>query len=442
MMHCQPETVNAARSLQDWLSWQESLHFSAIDLGLDRVRRVAERLDLLQAHCPVITVAGTNGKGSTVALLTSLLTASGYQVGTYTSPHILRYNERVTLNTQPVSDELLCAAFTAIDGVRGDISLTFFEFGTLAAMWVFRQAAVDVVVLEVGLGGRLDATNVWDADAAIITAIGIDHIEWLGDSRELIGAEKAGIARAGKPLICGDPNPPASIAALASKLGAHLFQLGLHFMVEMGAGRCFSVNLNPNLQPSDSDLSAGSNWVDLPLPALEGDVQALNAACALMALRELQSLLPLGGRAALEAGLSQVSLAGRLQKLQNHPDVWVDVAHNPHAAENLAVWLKKNPVEGHTYVIFSILSDKDIAGVITPLLPYVDEWHLFPLDSLRAMPLDVMQSALHACHVTRHVAHDSFPQAWQQLGLRLNVDDRVVIFGSFLVVSSVLDGIL
>ncbi len=224
------------KNLQEWLSWQESLHFSAIDLGLDRIRQVATNLGLLQPECPVITVAGTNGKGSTVALLSSLLNEAGYRVGAYISPHILRYNERIAFNGQPADDDFICDAFAAIDAARGDVSLTYFEFGTLAAMWLFVREAVDVIVLEVGLGGRLDAANLWDAEVAIITSIGIDHVDWLGDDREVIGREKAGIARPGKALICGDPEPPSSIAVVADEVGADYIQYGRDFSVRQRRG--------------------------------------------------------------------------------------------------------------------------------------------------------------------------------------------------------------
>ncbi len=425
----------AARTLQDWLSWQESLHLSAIDLGLDRIAVVAGRMGLLAPAFPVITVAGTNGKGSTTALLTSILHTSGYRVGTYTSPHILRYNERVALDGQPVADELLCAAFTAIDAARLDVSLTYFEFGTLAAMWVFTQHQVDVAVLEVGLGGRLDASNLWDADVAVITAIGIDHVEWLGDNREDIGREKAGIARAGKALICGDPHPPASIAATAALIGAQLLQNGVDFRVEpLPEGR-FSIHLQPAFGRE------GLAWLGLPRPVLQGDVQMNNAACAVLAVQQLVNRLPLSGRQALEDGIRLATLPGRLQKIQSRPDVWVDVAHNPHAAENLAEWLQKSPVAGKTYVIFSILADKDITGVIKPLLPHVDEWHFFPLVSPRAASLPVIQAALDACHVQHPVSSPDLQHAWAQLAGHLQAEDRVVIFGSFLVVSKMLDGI-
>lgn len=442
--------MSETRSLQDWLAWQESLHLSAIDLGLDRVGEVAQRMGLLQPDFPVITVAGTNGKGSTVAMLSAILDEAGYSVGAFTSPHILRYNERIALNREPVADASICAAFAAIDAARGDISLTYFEFGALAAMWVFMQADADVVVLEVGLGGRLDAANIWDADVAVITSIGVDHIDWLGDDREVIGREKAGVARAGRPLICGDPEPPTSIAAYAAEIGAVLLQYGEAFALTQDDER-FTVSLrqessvrerisSPSMEVSTSHSKQYNQhvWDDLPLPALLGDVQLQNAACALVALQQLTDKLSISHQH-IANGLRSVKLSGRLQQLKSAPDVFVDVAHNPHAARQLALWLRKNPSKGATYVLFSILSDKDINGVLHALSGLVDEWHFFPLQDSRAMPLDDMQSAMDLCEISVTVPHQELKRAWSALKPRLTAEDRVVAFGSFLVVSSMLE---
>ncbi|MEN9424451.1 MAG: bifunctional tetrahydrofolate synthase/dihydrofolate synthase, partial [Pseudomonadota bacterium] len=301
-------------TLDDWLRWQEHQFLTAIKLGLGRIHDVAERMDLLQLPVPVMTVGGTNGKGSTCAMLTRILMLQGYRVGTYTSPHLLRYNERIAVNAEPVSDAAICQAFAAIDHARDDIDLTYFEFGTLAAVYCFLQANVDVIVLEVGLGGRLDACNLWDADVAVITSIGIDHVDWLGSTREAIGREKAGIMRAGKPVVCGDPQPPAIIAAEAARIGAPLLQYGQDF------------------------TSAG-----IPQPALLGDVQRQNAACVVTALQQLAERLPVSAEN-IHQGLQSVSLMGRMQRVHEQPEVIVDVAHNPHAAKELAAWLKKNPL--------------------------------------------------------------------------------------------------
>lgn len=424
------------KNLSEWLSWQESLHFSAIDLGLDRIRQVAKRLNLLQPDFPLITVAGTNGKGSTVALLSSILQAAGYQAGVYTSPHILHYNERITLNGCYADDDAICAAFEAIDEVRGDISLTYFEFGTLAAMWLFRRAGPDVAVLEVGLGGRLDAANLWDAEVAVVTSIGIDHVAWLGDNREVIGREKAGIARTGKTLICGDPEPPISIATVAEEVHACYLQYGTDFFMQhnQDAPGHFSVWF-----PAMS-MAEQQQWRDLPVPGLAGSVQLLNAACALLALHQLRERLPVS-RGALEQGLHNVRLPGRLQKLSSQPDILLDVAHNPHAAAQLAEWLQKNPTDGRTYVLFSILSDKDINGIIAVLAEAVDEWHFFPLEDERAMPLTDIQAAMDEQNISVTVSHDSLTQARKALEAYLKPADRLVVFGSFLVVSNMLESL-
>ncbi|HMT92114.1 bifunctional tetrahydrofolate synthase/dihydrofolate synthase [uncultured Thiothrix sp.] len=430
--------INSApfgQGLAAWLAWQENLHVSTIDLGLERIAQVATRMQLLKPDFPIITVAGTNGKGSTVALLTSILQSAGYQVGSYTSPHILHYNERITLNSLPVEDSLLVKAFTAIELAREQVSLSYFEFGTLAALWIFAETKVDVAVLEVGLGGRLDATNLWDADAAIITAIGIDHVEWLGHNREVIGREKAGIARAGKPLVCGDPNPPQSIREIAQEKGAQLLQLSDDFLLEPVTAESFSISLR------STEAVIEHTWQNLPRPSLQGQVQLNNAACAVVALHCLAKRLPRINGLALQKGILNATIAGRLQKLQSQPDVWIDVAHNPHAAENLANWLENNPIAGKTFVIFSILADKDIDGVIQSLRDKVDEWHIFPLDSPRAASLSTLESAFASVSLHNFQVYSDISHAWKTLTTKTASIDRVVIFGSFLVVSQALDGI-
>ncbi len=398
------------KTLNDWLVWQETLHLSAIDLGLERIRQVAQRLNLLQLPVPLITVGGTNGKGSTCAMLTQVLSQQGYRVGTYTSPHLLRYNERIALNGISLADETICAAFAAIDAARGDISLTYFEFGTLAAVWCFVHAPVDVMVLEVGLGGRLDAVNLWDADVAIITSIGIDHVDWLGDNREVIGREKAGIMRSGKPIICGDPEPPASIAVEAKRIGAMLQQYAQDF-----------------------------DAVGLPTLGLLGQVQRQNAACVRQALQALHGVLPVTETALME-GLRQASVMGRLQCLCDAPQLLVDVAHNPHAAQELANFLKEIPNSAPTHAIFSILGDKDVDGVIQLMKPCIDTWHLVPLSGGRALPIEHLHTALLKNGVQQLIyRHENFQAAWDFVRLVANKQDRVVAFGSFLVVSGMLE---
>ncbi len=401
------------KTLDDWLRWQETQFLTEIKLGLERIRCVAGRMGLLSVPVPLITVGGTNGKGSACAMLTRILLLQGYNVGTYTSPHLLRYNERIALNGVPARNADICAAFAAIDKARDDIDLTYFEFGTLAAVWCFLQAKVDVMVLEVGLGGRLDACNLWDADVAIITSIGIDHVEWLGGTREAIGYEKSGIMRAGKPVVCGDPQPPASIASEAARIGAHLRQYGKDFNAE-----------------------------HVPQPALVGDVQRQNAAVVVTALQQLADKLPVTP-AAIAEGLASVSLMGRMQRIHAEPEVILDVAHNPHAATELAGWLKKNPVNGKTFAIFSILADKDIAGVLDVMAEHVDAWHLVALPSKRALSQDALSRFMQEHGVRAPIyTHADFQTAWDAVRLLTKKHDRVVAFGSFLVVSGVLEIII
>jgi dihydrofolate synthase/folylpolyglutamate synthase len=398
------------KTLAEWLDWQEQQFPAEIKLDLQRIHAVAERMGLLQLPVPVITVGGTNGKGSTCAMLTRILQQQGYKVGTYTSPHLLRYNERIAINAEPVEDAAICAAFEAIDAARGQITQTYFEFGTLAAVWCFLQAKVDVIVLEIGLGGRLDACNLWDADVAIITSIGIDHVAWLGSTRESIGREKAGIMRAGKPVVCGDPNPPASIASEAARIGANLLQYGRDF------------------------TSAG-----IPPLALKGDVQVQNAACVVTALQQLQAVLPISDTAIAE-GLRTVTLPGRMQKVWDAPELLLDVAHNPHAATELALWLKKNPVAGKTSAIFSILADKDISGVLEIMAEHMDAWHLIPLQGQRAASMDLLKTKMEEAGVQTPIHfHSDFQSAWNSVRLSAEKQDRVVAFGSFLVVSGMLE---
>lgn len=414
------------KTLAEWLTWQESLRGAAIQLGLERVHTVAVRMGLSTLPFPVITVAGTNGKGSTCAMLTSCLVAAGYQVGTYTSPHIQDYNERITLNNMPASDEAIIQAFEAINVARGDIHLTYFEFGTLAAIYCFVAQKVDVAVLEVGLGGRLDAVNIWDAEVAIVSSIGIDHVEWLGSDRESIGAEKAAIARANKYLISGDPNPPQSIAVTAQKVGAKVLQYGIDFKVLTSTSNQFILS------------TKDKGKLELPKPALAGVIQLNNAAVVVTALQVLtQSTAIHVSIEHIKQGLRQVRLMGRLQKVQQQPPIWVDVAHNGHAAQALATWLQGQ--QGNTHAVFSILADKDLAVVVNTLKDCISTWHVFELEGARALPLaqlvaTVQQNAPNASIYTYKNAKLALDGAISYC----KTPDKVVAFGSFLVVSDVL----
>jgi dihydrofolate synthase/folylpolyglutamate synthase len=410
------------KTLHDWLSWQESLHLSAIDLGLDRIRIVAERLHLLSPSFKIITVAGTNGKGSTVAMLDSILRADGYITGVYTSPHIIHYNERIQVNGSQASDERICQAFAEIEQARDDVSLTYFEFGTLAAMLIFQQQGVDVAVLEVGLGGRLDAANLWDADVAVITSIGIDHVAWLGNDREKIGFEKAGIMRADRPVVCGDPDPPASIAEHAKAINAHLFQYGEHYLWQKSEKHW-------NWQHEDRSYS------QLPLPSLQGDIQLQNAATVLAALAVSDLAITETG---IRQGLQTAVLMGRLQKVQDEPEVLLDVAHNAHAAKELGIYLRNHKKQGKTRAVFSILADKNIEDLIPYLADVVDEWYVSTLNDPRAMSKDSIVQALQKMECTVSGSYNTIDKAMDQALKQSWAKDRVVIFGSFLVISEVI----
>ena len=346
-------------NLAAWLDYIEALHPKSIAMGLDRVNEVKQRLNL-NPQVPIVIVAGTNGKGSTCAMLEHIYHAAGYRVGTYSSPHLLRYNERVRLNSQEVSDEDLVKAFVAVEQARQDTELTYFEYGTLAAVWHFMQKQVDVAILEVGLGGRLDAVNVFEPNCTVVTSIDLDHMEFLGDTRECIGAEKAGVFRANIPAICGDQDPPNSLIDYANHIGAPLKLIGRDFKVE-------------------ADKKTWTYRADqfsiehMPMPALIGEFQLNNAASVLSAIQSLQHLLPVQIKA-IETGLKTVKLAGRFQWWAAKPDIILDVAHNPHAAKSLAINLKNSRHQGKTIAVFAMLADKDITGVINALSGEIDAW--------------------------------------------------------------------
>jgi dihydrofolate synthase/folylpolyglutamate synthase len=417
------------KKLADWLSWQETLHLSEIDLGLDRIREVAKKLDLLSPAFPIITVAGTNGKGSTVALFESILTVQGYKTGSYTSPHLIDYNERIKLDTINASDDLIVEAFEAIDKARGSIdpiSLTYFEFGTLAAMFIFTQQKVDVAILEVGLGGRLDASNLWDTSLAIITNIGIDHVDWLGDNREVIAIEKAGIMRKGIPAICGDINPPANISKEAKRIGADLYQINTDFSYRKKDDKSWT------WKGFDEEYT-------LPTPALSGEFQLNNAATVIAGLQAISTFIPTEQNN-IKQGLEKVSLLGRLQKINDKPEWFVDVAHNPHAAKELAKHLQNSPITGKNIALFSMLNDKDIGQVISIMDQQIDEWHIVELEGSRSTKLTELKKLLIEQNPNiRVISHQSFLEAIKFIKTNHNLKDRVVAFGSFLVVSQVVN---
>lgn len=415
------------QTLDEWLSWQEGLHPSEIDLGLDRVRVVLCRLGHQQLNCPIISVAGTNGKGSSVAMLEAIYLAAGYRVGAYTSPHLLSYNERVRLNGEPVADQLLCDAFENIDQSRVDTSLTYFEFGTLAAIEVFAQANLDVVIMEVGLGGRLDATNVLDADVALITPVDLDHADWLGNDREVIAREKAGIMRAGRPAVCSDSSPPASLQQVADELGAQLYQLGQDF--------------------SFIDQSGQWRWLcgervrdALPEPALRGVFQKANAAAVLMVAELLAERLPLS-QSHIREGLTNVTVPGRFQVLPGDVPLILDVAHNPQAARALAVNLSAWPMPGKVYAVTAMMADKDIGEIMAVMASVVDHWCLSSVDLPRAATAEQLAVILdQTVPRAEYQLCDSVNEALAVLETLIKPNDRVVVFGSFYTVAEVMQG--
>lgn len=412
-------------SLDAWLARLERLHPSTIDLGLDRVRRVKDALGLVPDF-PLIVVGGTNGKGSTCAYLATILDAAGYKTGLYTSPHLLRYNERVRVAGREASDAELIAAFERVDAARGDVSLTYFEFGTLGAMARFIDAGIDVAVLEVGLGGRLDAVNVFDADVAVVTSVDLDHMDYLGDSREKIGFEKAGIYRTGRPAVCVDPVPPLSLLEHARRIGADL--------------RCVDQDFSAQREDDHwTYRSLATCWADLPLPAMAGACQLRNASGALAALDAIQDRLPVD-EAAIRRGLADTRVPGRFQHIAQAPAVILDVAHNPEAARALAATLHDQPVGGRTLAVVGMLADKDAAGVFAALRDEIDAWWTCTPASPRAQDAKALAAELRGQvgEVPIHVQPD-VARALMEARSAAREDDRILVFGSFYTVAAVLD---
>ncbi len=412
-------------SLDAWLARLERLHPSTIDLGLDRVRRVKDALGLVPDF-PLIVVGGTNGKGSTCAYLATILDAAGYKTGLYTSPHLLRYNERVRVAGREASDAELIAAFERVDAARGDVSLTYFEFGTLGAMARFIDAGIDVAVLEVGLGGRLDAVNVFDADVAVVTSVDLDHMDYLGDSREKIGFEKAGIYRTGRPAVCVDPVPPLSLLEHARRIGADL--------------RCVDQDFSAQREDDHwTYRSLATCWADLPLPAMAGACQLRNASGALAALDAIQDRLPVD-EAAIRRGLADTRVPGRFQHIAQAPAVILDVAHNPEAARALAATLHDQPVGGRTLAVVGMLADKDAAGVFAALRDEIDAWWTCTPASPRAQDAKALAAELRGQvgEVPIHVQPD-VARALTEARSAAREDDRILVFGSFYTVAAVLD---
>jgi dihydrofolate synthase/folylpolyglutamate synthase len=412
-------------TLAEWLAWQETLHPKSIDLGLSRVREVFEKMGLGERIPYTITVGGTNGKGSCVAMLDAILRNQGYRVGTYTSPHLLRYNERIRIDGAPVDDARISEAFTRIDAARGQATLSFFEFGTLAALSIFSESELDVQVLEVGLGGRLDAVNLIAADVALIASIAIDHQEFLGNTREAIGFEKAGIFRSGKPAVVGTPDAPLSVIRYADQNHVPLSVQGRDFGYEASAAGWTWYNRDARL--------AG-----LPFPALPGEHQLMNAASVLEALHRAGDRLPVAP-VSIREGLSHFELAGRFQYIPGEVPLLLDVAHNPDAVRVLAEHLRRNFAERRIHAVFAVMRDKDIPGILNNIKNLIGQWYLAPLKMSRAATEEQLLEVFDALGVFS--IHHGFPDAGSAFACarqHAQEGDLVLIFGSFFLVSEYL----
>lgn len=410
-------------TLADWLRWQETLHPVTIDLTLERIRDVYRALGSPRPAPIVITVAGTNGKGSSVAMLDSILRVAGYKTGVYTSPHLLQYNERIRIDGRIIDDATIIDAFAKIDAARGDITLTYFEFGTLAAFQIFAQTSLDVAILEVGMGGRLDATNIIDADVALISTVGLDHQQWLGHDRESIAREKAGILRKQRPAVYGETEPPQSLMDIARDLQAPLFY--------PGNGYRYTVGENGWRWLSDT-----AEFENLPPPALPGDQQFQNAAAVLMVLQLLGPRLPVSTDA-ISRGLSAVFLPGRCQRISLSPEIWLDVAHNEQSFRVLGDFLRRLSPSS-THVVLGVLEDKAVDAMLPLISDAVDVWHLAEPASPRAMPSSRLQQAVLACSGKPVFMYPDIRRAVAGAKSAAGQAGRIIVTGSFYTVADVL----
>ena len=415
------------KTLDDWLAHCEQLHPKTIDMGLDRVRAVAERMGL-RFDCPVFTVAGTNGKGSTCAMLEAILTQAGFRTGLFTSPHLVRFEERCRIRGQNVDASDLVAAFARVESARAEISLTYFEFTTLAILDTLARAGLDAVILEVGLGGRLDAVNIIDTDCAIITSIDIDHAELLGDTREKIGFEKAGILRTGRPAIVSDPVPPQSVIDRATEIGADLWLLGRDF------------NYSGDKQQW-AWAGRGRRYAGLAYPALRGANQLINASGVLAALTAMRQQLPVTAQA-VRNGLALVDLPGRFQVVPGQPALVLDVAHNPHSVAALALNLDAMGFYPTTHAVFGAMADKDLTPMLQRMDPLVDRWYFTDLPTPRAASGAALQAEWQALTQRKDASSAVFSQPLDALhaaAAKAQAADRIVVFGSFYTVGGVLE---
>ncbi|MEJ6022244.1 bifunctional tetrahydrofolate synthase/dihydrofolate synthase [Ramlibacter sp. PS4R-6] len=418
------------KTLDEWLAYCERIHPKTIELGLDRVRAVAGRMQL-RFDCPVITVAGTNGKGSTCAMLEAILGQAGFRTGVYTSPHLVHFEERCRIHGEIVTADALVPHFERVEAAREGTSLTYFEFTTLAIMSLMAQSPLDVAILEVGLGGRLDAVNIVDADCVVITSIDLDHMEFLGPDRESIGREKAGVMRTGRPAVVSDPVPPQSVVDHAREIGADLWLFGRDF----------------NFQGDPQQWSwagRGRRYAGVAYPALRGANQLVNASGVLAALEAIRTTLPVTAQA-VRNGLSMVELPGRFQIVPGQPALVLDVAHNPHSAAALAANLDAMGFYPQTHAVFGAMADKDLAPMLQKLGPIVDRWYFTDLPTPRAQAAVKLQEQWQGLETRRDVrasTHSNPKDAFEAALAAANPADRIVVFGSFYTVGGVLkDGI-
>lgn len=407
------------KNLDEWLSYLEQRYTAKIDLGLERVQALAKKLDIASFSCPVITVAGTNGKGSSVAFLEHILRAAGYKVATYTSPHLVNFTERIKVDGKEIGADSLCGAFAEIYKAAEDNYLTYFEFTTLAALYVFKKADLDAIILEVGLGGRLDAVNIVDPDVAVIATISIDHTEYLGFDREKIGYEKAGIMRPGKPVTGGDFDLPQSIINHAKEIEADLYRIGHDFQYQVDGN-------------SWSWQSKKTQLHDLPLPKLP----LQNAANVLMTLELINSKLPIS-RDALNKGLAQAELMGRFQQLRSNPEVIVDVAHNPESGAFLARQLREKHCSGRIFAVVGMLKDKDIYNTLYPLSDLISDWYVTDLDNPRGAKAEYLKQQIQAFTKKSCYTHGSVLEAYNHALSSSATADRIIVFGSFYTVAEI-----
>ena len=428
------------RTLSEWLDYQQCIHPRSVELGLDRVRVVWQRMDSPHPAPVVIAVGGTNGKGSTVAFLEAILVAAHKRVGCYTSPHLLRYNERVRVLGVDADDAALVDAFERIETARREIPLTYFEFGTLAALWIFSQSKLDVAMLEVGLGGRLDAVNIVDADAAIVTTVDLDHQDWLGNDRDSIGREKAGIFRAGRPAIIGMREPPDGLLVEAERIGARLVRAGRDFdcLPQIDAWRWTSISMG-----MDPYALVQEEPLMLPEPALAAPCQIDNVAAAIAALYSLRDRLGWYPQSLAE-GVRTARAAARLQRLHKSgcAELVIDVAHNPQAAGVLAQWLGQHPPQARNLAVFGALADKDVGGIVASLVPRIAAWFLGGLDveTPRGVPASELHARMLGATLAATVAeHANIAAALDCAAAAATAADRILAFGSFFVAAAALE---